>query len=146
MRLRNKKQLPEMTRSNQGTGAANATSTSGTGTNPPNSQNDMQMIPTSSVPSSGAPSSTVAPASQAIPTSGTVASTTQAMPSVRETSNQGFWNFGTVSHRSVPPGRPTSSMLGLHTSQANSSQICIRNYHRCSLLGSPPLFQRPNGH
>jgi len=44
MRLRNKNQLPEMTRPNQGTGAANATSTLGTGTNPSNSQNDTQTI------------------------------------------------------------------------------------------------------
>jgi len=90
MRLRNAKQLPEMTRPNQGTGVANATSTSGTGTNPPNSQNDTQTIQTSSAPSLGAPASTVAPStlvaqtltvaptSQAIPTSGTAASTVAA--------------------------------------------------------------------
>ena len=69
MLLRNKKQLPEMARSNQGTGAKNATSTSGTLTNPPNSQNDTQMIPTSSAPSSGAPASTVAPSTTVVPTS-----------------------------------------------------------------------------
>jgi len=126
-----------MTRPNQGIGAANVTITSGTGTNPPNSQNDTQTIQPGSAPSSGAlastvtssttisPTSTVMPTSQAIPTSGTaasmVAATTQAMPTMGETSNQGGWNFGTVSHRSVPPGRPTTSMLGLHTSQASSS-------------------------
>jgi len=77
--------------------------------------------------SSSSPSaaSRAAPTSQAIPTSGTavstVATTAQAMPTVGETSNQGVWNFGTVSHRSVPPGRPTTSMLGLHTGALNFS-------------------------
>jgi len=54
------------------------------------------------------------------------------MPTEEQTSNQGFWNFGTVSHRFVPPGRPTTSMLGLHTSKASSSQ----NLH----AQLPPLF------
>jgi len=61
-----------------------------------------------------------------------MAATTQAMPTMGGTSNQGIWNFGTVSHRSVPAGRPTTSMLGLHTSASNSSQ----NLH----AQLPPLF------
>jgi len=68
----------------------------------------------------------VTPTSQAIPTSGTttsaVAATIQVMPAGAETLNQGLWNFGTVSHRTVPPGRPTTLMLGLHASQSSSSQ------------------------
>jgi len=70
-----------MARSNQGTGATNASSTSDTATNPPNSQQDTQVIPTgemetviqpvqstqpaqsSSLPSAA---STAAPTSQAI--------------------------------------------------------------------------------
>jgi len=54
------------------------------------------------------------------------------MPTEGHTLNQGFWNFGTVSHISVPPGRPTTSMLGLHTSQACS----FENLH----AQLPPLF------
>ena len=60
------------------------------------------------------------------------AATTHAMPTVGETSNQGVWNFGTVSHKFVPPDRPTNSMLGLHTGASNFSQ----NFH----AQLPPLY------
>jgi len=127
MLLRSKKQLPGMARSNQGIGGTNAACTSDMANNPPNSQIDTQIIPTTFAPSTGAPASTVAPsATHASFSSGTVASvvneTIQAIPTGGNTSNQGLWNFGKVSHRSVPPSRPTTSMLGLHTSQASSAQ------------------------
>jgi len=44
--LRSKKQLPEMARSNHGTGGTNDATASNTATNPPNSQQDTQEIPT----------------------------------------------------------------------------------------------------
>jgi len=141
-----------MAHSNHGTGATNAASMSDTTTNPLNSQQDKQVIPTGEMDtviqpvkttqptqtSSSSPSaaSTAAPTSQAIPTSGTTASTvatiTQVMPTVGENSNKGVWNFGKVSHRFVPPGRPTTSMLGLHTGASTFSQ----NLH----AQLPPLY------
>jgi len=54
------------------------------------------------------------------------------MPTVGNTSNQGVWNFGTVSHRSVPHGMPTTLMQGLHTGASTFSQ----NLH----AQLPPLY------
>ena len=62
MRLRSKKQFPEMTRSNHGTGGTNAACTSDTTTNSPNSQQDTQVIPTGEMETVIRPVQTTQPA------------------------------------------------------------------------------------
>jgi len=82
-----------MARSNHGTGAMNAGSTSDTVTNPLNSQDDTRVIPTGEMRTIIEPVQPTQPAQTSSPspfTASTVAPTTQAMPTVGNASNQGF--------------------------------------------------------
>jgi hypothetical protein len=115
MRLRNKKQLPEMTRPPPipSVAASNAASTSGTTTNPPVSQDSTQSIPSSIIAPELALVGSTTSAQMSSPvhiTASTTAQVSQAIPTPGNTSTQGLWDFGT-SHRSRPYGMPFSESL-----------------------------------
>jgi len=126
MRLRSKKQLPEMTSPLGHTGAtSNAASASDIATDLPLSQGGTQSIPPSSMSPVITLTRSTIPAQVSSPAH-TAASTTapvsQAIPSIGNTSTQGFWHPGAMSHRSMPYGMPSSLMQGLHTNPSTFSE------------------------
>jgi hypothetical protein len=126
MRLRNKKQLPEMTRPPPipSVAASSAASTSGTATNPPVSQDSTQSIPSSIIAPGLALVGSTTSTQMSSPvhiTASTTAQVSQAIPTPGNTSTQGLWDFGT-SHRSRPYGMPSSLMQGLHTNPSTFSE------------------------
>jgi len=131
MQLRNKKQLPEMTRPppNPNTTASNAASTSGIATNPPGPSGTTQSTQSITVETVIEPNGTTraAQTSQAIPTTAITTSTFHAIPTasmVAQTSQaipaSGVLNLATG--RRMPYGMPTSMMQGLHTNPSASSE------------------------
>ena len=126
-----------MTRSppNSNVAASNVTSASGTATNPPVPSGTTQSTQSSTMEIVIEPvgSTMAAQTSQAIPTTSMVASTfqvnptasmaaqtSQAIPILRTSLSQGFFNLGTG--RRMPYGMPTSMMQDLHTNPSTSSE------------------------
>jgi len=131
MQLRNKKQLPEMTRPppNPNTAASNAASASRTATNPPGSSATTQSTQSSTVETVIEPDGTTraAQTSQAIPTTVLATLTSQAIPTAlmaaqtsRAIPTSRVLNL--ANGRRMPYGMPTSMMQGLHTNPSASSE------------------------
>jgi len=137
MQLRNKKQIPEMTRPppNPNAAALKVASASGTTTNPPVPSGTTQSTQSSTMETVIEPvgSTRAAQTSQAIPTTtmttstfqvdptvSVAAQTSQAIPTSIMASSQGFLNLGIG--RRMPYGMPTSLVQGLHTNSSTSSK------------------------
>jgi len=131
MQLRNKKQLPKMTRPppNSNTASSNVASGFGTATNPPGQSGTTQSTQSSTVETVVEPVGTtrVAQTSQAMPTMVMATSTSQAIPTASMAAQttqaiptSGVLNLG--SGRRMPYGIPTSMMQGLHTNPSASSE------------------------
>jgi len=129
MQLRNKKQLPEMTRPppNANAAASNAASASGTTTNPPGPSGTTQSTQSRTVETVIEPvgSTRAAQTSQAIPTIDVAASTFQVIPtaSMATQTSQAIPASGVLNlaaGRKMPYGMPTSMMQGLHTNTSAS--------------------------
>jgi len=85
MRLRSKKQLPEMVHPSHVAAASNVASASEMVTNPPNSQNDTQTIPSSGTSAGITPVGSTNPAQVSSPshtTASTAALVSQAIPTL----------------------------------------------------------------
>jgi len=126
MQLRNKKQLPRMTRPppNPITAASNAASASGTATNPPGTtQTTQSSVVETMIEPVG--STRAAQTSQAIPTTAMATSTFQAITtaSMAAQTSQAIPASGVLNlaaGRRMPYGMPTSMMQGLHTNPSAS--------------------------
>jgi len=113
-----------MARPNHGTATTNVASVMKSVTNPTNPQNDTHEIPSSGVHTMITPVGSTNPAQVSSPShiaAWTVAPASQAIPTLGSSSTQGIWNPGTISHRTMPYGMPSSLMQGIQTSASTFS-------------------------
>jgi len=160
MQLRNKKQLPEMTRPppNPNTASSNVASGYGTTTNPPGQSGTMQSTQSSTIETIVEPvgMTRAAQTSQTMPTMAMATATSQAIPtaSMAAQTSQAIPTSGCLNLASggrMPYGMPTSMMQGLHTNPFASSETLnvsmpqLFNPGVCVPFGSPQQSFIPFG-